>query len=374
VSVTTRVAGLVALLSLWWSLPLAAAQDSQAHDYLAASLARAGAPAISAAVSVHGRMVFSGGVGNAELEGAAKQNGRTVHNIGSISKVETAAAVMQLVERGKVQLDAELQRYVPWFPRKPWPITLRQILTHTSGIRHYRDGELTARNANVLRHYDSFESATRFWRDDPLLFPPGTHFSYSSFAVNLLQAVIERVSGQRFEAYMQQHVWGPAGMVDSQFDVPARVVARRGHAYERNQLTGQLEEPLGEDLSYKYASGGMLGSDEDLCRFGHALNSGVLLRPETLEELYRLQLSAAVTRFGGPGAVAPSDVQALGFRVSRDPRGRVHAGHAGAVKGSVSQFYNWFRDDVVVAVYMNVDSEVVDLADVAEALGGMFGP
>ena len=351
----------------------AAAQQSLAREYLTQVRGQAGAPGVSAAVSVRGRVVFSEGVGVAELSHGAKQTGRTVHNIGSVSKVETAVAIMQLVERGKVQLDAEIQRYAPWFPRKAKPITLRQLLTHTSGIRHYREGELRATNCNVLRHYDSFEESTRFWRDDPLLFAPGSHFEYSSFAINLLQAVIERATGLSFEAYMREHVWQPAGMLDSQFDVPARVVERRGRAYRRSDSSGQLENPVEEDLSYKYASGGMLASDEDLCRFGHALNSGVLLGAATLAELYRLQLPKSVKSFGEEDASpAPSEVQALGFRISKDDRGHTHAGHAGFVKGSATQFYNYFQDDVSVAVYMNAPSEAVDLADVAETLAALF--
>lgn len=247
-------------------------------------------------------------------------------------------------------------------------------MTHTSGIRHYSEGEIDARNPNVLRHYDSIEAATRFWRDDALLFTPGTQFSYSSFAVNLLQAVIEAASGQPFEAYMREHVWKPADMADSQFDVPWRFIERRGRAYERDEQTSRLVDPVDEDLSYKYASGGMLGSVEDLCHFGYALNSGVLLQPATLAEMYRLQLAPEVTHFGGGGSIPPSEVQALLFRISQDPRGHLHAGHSGQVKGAVSQFYNYFRDDVVVAVYMNADSDDVDLADVAETLAGMFDP
>lgn len=358
------------------SVPLVSAQVSAqqllARQYLAQIRSRAGAPGVSAAVCVRGQMVFSDGVGVAELSHSPPQNGRTVHNIGSVSKVETAVAVMQLVERGKVQLDAEIQHYAPWFPRKTKPITLRQLLTHTSGIRHYRPGELSATNCHVLRHYDSFEESTRFWRKDPLLFAPGTRFSYSSFAFNLLQAVIEVGSGQSFEAYMREHVWTPAGMQDSQFDVPARVVERRGRAYIHN-AKGALENAVDEDLSYKYASGGMLASDEDLCRFGHALNGGLLLSAAALTELYRLQLPAAVTAFGDEGPPPPSEVQALGFRISHDERGHTYAGHAGFVKGSATQFYNDFHDDVAVAVYMNAVSDAVDLSAVAQRLASMFG-
>ncbi len=193
-----------------------------------------------------------------------------MHNIGSISKTQAVVAVMQLVERGKVQLDAEIQRYAPWFPRKAQPITVREILTHTSGLRHYREGEFGPADVLAFRHYERFEESTRFWRDDPLLFVPGTHWLYSSYGADLMQAVVESASGQPFETYLAEHVWRPAGMVNTQLDVASRIVAHRGHGYERNHKLGLLENAANEDVSYKYAGGGVISTDEDLCRFGHA--------------------------------------------------------------------------------------------------------
>ncbi len=98
-------------------------------------------PGISVAVAVDGEIVFSEGVGYAELDNHTPATGRTVHNIGSVSKVFAVIGLMQLVEQGKVDLDATLQRYMPYYTEQPFPITVRHILTHTSGIRHYRNGE-----------------------------------------------------------------------------------------------------------------------------------------------------------------------------------------------------------------------------------------
>lgn len=157
-----------------------AADESPALSYLKRWQAESGAPGISAAVSIGDKVVFSGGAGLADLQTGLPQTGTTVHNIGSISKTQAVVAVMQLVEQGKVQLDAEIQKYAAWFPRKEQPITVRQILTHTSGIRHYKEGEFGPAEVMSFRHYDNFEESTRFWRDDPLLFAPGTKFSYST--------------------------------------------------------------------------------------------------------------------------------------------------------------------------------------------------
>lgn len=351
-------------------------KDAQALAYLARLQADSGAPGASAAVSVRGEVVFSGGVGVADLESGAPQNGLSVHNIGSVSKVLAAVAVMQLVEQGKVNLDAEIQAYAPWFPRKDQPITVRQILTHTSGIRHYKSGEIDPSNLNVLRHYESFEESTRFWRDDPLLFTPGTHWLYSSFSSNLMQAIVETASGQSFERYLAEKVWAPAGMINTQFDVPSRVVPRRGRGYVRQPKTGALAHSFNEDLSYKYAGGGMISSDEDLCRLGHALSSGVLLKSATLAEMYRLQLAADLPTWSDASYTGPKPVmglkQGLIFQMNRDAAGFVYAAHAGTVKGTHSQFSNYYKDGVVVALHLNYNAGGVDIKSAADSLAQLF--
>ncbi len=350
--------------------------EEPARDYLQRLQAQSGSPGVSAAVLVGDRIVFSAGVGSADLESGAPQTGTTVHNIGSISKTQAVVAVMQLVEQGKVQLDAEIQRYAPWFPRKPQPITVRQILTHTSGIRHYKEGEFGPAEVMSFRHYDSFEESTRFWREDPLLFAPGSHWAYSSYASDLMQAIVESASGQPFEEYMTEHVWRPAGMINTQFDVPSRIVPHRGRGYERNPKVGRLENAANEDVSYKYAGGGVISTDEDLCRFGRALNAGVLLKPASLAELYRLQLPKDLPRFepDAPHLPSISGMQALIFRVQKDSQGRVRASHSGAVKGTVSEFYNYYQNDVVVALHFNAGSGGVDIGKAAETLAALYLP
>jgi CubicO group peptidase (beta-lactamase class C family) len=358
-----------------------------AQAYLARLAAQSGSPGVSAAVAVKGEIVFSGGVGIEDVQSGLPESGLIVHNIGSISKTIAVVALLQLVEQGKVDLDAQLQTYVPWFPRKPWPITVRQILTHTSGIRTYKDGEFGAGETVNLHHYTQFEPATRFWRDDPLVFEPGTRWLYSSYAVDLAQAIVEEASGEPFEEYLTERVWRPAGMLGTQLDVVSRIVAQRGHGYVRNQKTGLLENAPDEDVSYKYAGGGVIATDEDLCRFAHALNAGVLLKPKTLQQMYTLQLPPDILNApedeetqayerAHPGMHPPSmgRKQALIFRVGHDPSGRPYAYHPGKVKGVGSMLLSFYIDDVVVALHFNADMGAVDKEAAALALASLFSP
>ena len=222
-------------------------------------------PGLSVAVAVDGEIVFSEGVGYAELQNHTPATGRTVHNVGSVSKVLAVVGLMQLVEQGKVDLDATLQTYMPWYPERAFPVTVRHILTHTSGIRHYDGVEFGPHDLLSFRHYDTFEEATELWRDDPLVYGTGSGWMYSSHAHNLQHGIVEAASGMDYEEYLKRYVWEPAGMFATQFDVPSRVVRNRGHGYVRGE-SGRFIHPPPEDPSYKYAGGGIISNVEDLVR------------------------------------------------------------------------------------------------------------
>ena len=328
---------------------------TRTEEILARLRDRYQAPGIAAAVFINGRSVFRGGIGVANLETGMAQDGNTVFSIASISKTMTAVAIMQLVEAGKVRLDDEIQRFAPWFPRKQRPITVFELLTHTSGIRHYRDNEDSDSGQwmDAFRHYQTLEQATRFWRNDPLLFSPGTFWSYSTYAFTLLQAVVESASGMPFELYLLRYIWAPASMTSTRLDVAGRIVPRREQGYFWDDARVHLERSRDEDDSYKYAGGGILSSDEDLCRFATALNAGILLKPVTVRQMYRPQLARSVHSFSEHDFV-PSTGQALTWDCGVDDQGRPYVEHGGDNKGTISHLINFWQQDAVVAVHTNV--------------------
>jgi len=330
------------------------APRTQTAAYLEEIWRSTGTPAISVAVFAHGELAFSQGIGFADLEHQVPATEETVYNIGSISKVVSAVAVLQLVERGKVDLDAPIERYVPSFPKKEWTVTIRHLLTHTSGIRHYRQTDFPDESEfnNNYRRYRSLEEAITIFKDDPLLFEPGAFYSYTSYGTNLLQGVVETASGQGFREYLTRHIWNPAGMESSGLDLPERIVRHRARGYLVED--GEVTRYPSEDVTYKFAGGGMIGTAEDLVNFALAINDGRLLRPATVDLMWRPHVDPVVVFEGDePPSVEKRWKMGLIWRLREDESGRNFVYSAGTVKGFNALLLNYHEQGVIVAILGN---------------------
>ncbi|MFC1731542.1 serine hydrolase domain-containing protein [candidate division KSB1 bacterium] len=315
------------------------AQDKteQIRAYLEQVRLTTGAPALSAAVAVDYRIVFSGGVGYADIENKVPATGKTVYRVASISKPIGAIGLMQLLEQGRVALDDPIQNYVPSFPQKQDTITLEHLLTHTSGIRHYNSGEFGA-----MVHYESLADAIGIFKDDPLRFAPGTDYSYSTYGFNLVQGVIETASEMDILNYMRRFVWEPAGMLSTYFEMPGEIVYNRAQGYTRTE--GQIRNARYTDVSIKYIGGGIISTVEDLVRVFIALDNGVLMKPESVELMYTEHYN-----------LRPNSGRALGWSVDTDSSGRRRISHSGGATGFGSMLINYPDQKVIVAVISNQD-------------------
>jgi CubicO group peptidase (beta-lactamase class C family) len=156
---------------------------------------------------VNGKLVWSEGFGYADRERQIPVTNETQFRIGSVSKPLTAAAVALLYEQGRLDLDAPVQRYVPSFLEKGYPITTRQLAGHLAGIRNYRGEEFF-----LNRHFNRVRDGLALFERDTLLSRPGTTFAYSGYGWNLIAAVVEGASGQDVLSYMSRAVFRPLGM------------------------------------------------------------------------------------------------------------------------------------------------------------------
>jgi len=308
-------------------------------------------PGVQVAVAVNGKLVWSEGFGYADTERKRPVTRETQFRIGSVSKPLTATAVALLYEQGKLDLDAPVQRYVPSFPDKGHPITTRQLAGHLAGIRHYKDQEffLNRRFATVLDGLTIFQ-------DDSLLFPPGTRFSYSSYAWNLVSAVVEGASGDDFLHYMSAHVFRPLGLTHTAPDRSDSLIPGRTQPYDRDSA-GSYHIAPAVDVSYKWAGGGFLSTAEDLVKFGSALLEPRLLKPETLDLLFTSQRTSAGDETG----------YGIGFFLTTDSLGHRWAFHGGGAVGGTAAFGLDRDSRVVVAILTNLSNAPLEPAQEIEA-------
>jgi CubicO group peptidase (beta-lactamase class C family) len=246
-------------------------------------MSRQGIPAVSVAIVVDHQIRFQRGYGMADLENFVPAKAATVYRIASVSKPITAVAAMQLAEKGKLDLDAPIQKYVPSFPTKNFPVTTRQLLAHLSGIRHYKPGEGERTN-----RYESLTDALSIFKDDPLEGEPGTRFTYSTFGYTLLGAVIEGASGMAFMDYLREYIFKPAGMQHTQADDIYAIIPNRAKGYTPRvyaRFDGNVRNAALMDSSYKLPGGGLVSTAEDMARFAIAVQNGGLIKRETFEQM-----------------------------------------------------------------------------------------
>jgi len=293
----------------------------------------------SVAIAKDGRIDFAQGFGYADLENDVPYQSETVNRLASVSKTITAVAVMQLVEAGKIDLDTDIRTYVPELPDKGEKITARHILTHTSGIRHYKADE----SENYTPLASVVDSLKRFTAD-PLLHKPGEKFTYSTYAFSLLARAVETTSGLTFKEYLDQKIFGPAGMKASGIDDLRAIVKHRTRGY-RQRSDGSVGNSDLSDTSYKWAGGGMVSTSPDLCRFGMALLTGKLMTPATLAQMWTVQKL-------NDGTALP---QSLGW-AAESYDGKPVASHGGAQP--MSRTYLWIvpSDNLVMAILINYES------------------
>jgi serine beta-lactamase-like protein LACTB len=234
------------------------------NSIVSAYMSRQGIPGLSAAIALDGRVIWSKGYGVANAENEVRVTPDTVFRTASIGKTITATAAMQLVEGHKLDLDRPIQDYCPAFPKKPWVITARHLLTHTSGIRHYGGPRDREEQASTV-HYQTIVQALAPFKDDALLFEPGTRFSYSTYGYDVLGCVVEGAAREPFMVAIRKYVFEPSRMTHSRDDDPSAIIPHRAAGYIR--VKGKLQNALHVDMSNRLPAGGFVTTAPDLAAF-----------------------------------------------------------------------------------------------------------
>lgn len=244
------------------------------------------------------------GYGFADLENRVPATAISAYRYASVQKPMTAVAVLQLVERGRIDLDADIRSYVPYFPNKGHRITPRQLLGHIGGIPDY-----ASEADEHLTQHKTVREAIAVFADRALIAEPGTRFKYTSYGYNLLGAAIETVSGKAYGDFMRDNIWGPAGMLSTRMEDPAVLIPNRVRGYRF--VDGQVRNSEFVDVSSRFAAGACRGTVPDLLRFGTALCEGRLLSPASMA----LMRSPMRTRDGRIAGFPRTDGYAMGWSV-----------------------------------------------------------
>jgi CubicO group peptidase (beta-lactamase class C family) len=277
------------------------APEKRAEIEKAASrfLSASGVPGIGVAVVLEGEPAWSAGFGMADLENSSPATSSTLFRLGSISKPLTATAIMQLWERGKLDLDAPVQKYCPAFPQKEWPITSRELLGHLGGIRHYNPDGKGDIPEDSARHFANMEESLQVFANDPLVAQPGTKFHYSTYGYTLLGCVLEGAASQKYVDYMRENVFNPAGMEQTQADDYFTVIQHRSRWYHKDKAGVVLNAGV-LDSSYKIPGGGLISSADDMARYEAAILADKVLK-RTSRDLMWTSLKTADGKATGYG-------------------------------------------------------------------------
>jgi CubicO group peptidase (beta-lactamase class C family) len=220
------------------------------------------------------------GFGWADIENNVPATAESAYRLASITKTVTALAVLELVEAGKIDLDTPVQRHVPYFPRKKWPVTVRQLLGHIGGISHYKNDGAESH----IKEPKNTREALAIFQDFDLVAEPGTRYNYSTYGYNLLGAVIEGASGLSYGEFIKSHVFDPLEMSDTELDDPLKIIPNRVRGYQLSH--GELKNSEYVNVSSRFAGGGLRSTVVDLLNYARGIIDRKLLREETWRQMF----------------------------------------------------------------------------------------
>jgi len=272
--------------------PKWAGAAEQSRQIVRASMSENNLAGLSVAVGIDGGIVWAEGFGFADIESSLPVTPDHRFRTGTASIVFTSAALGLLLDEGRLKLDDEIQRYVPEFPMKKWPVTVRQVMGQVAGFQTEDpdNGVLTS------SHCERPADAVALFAKAPLLFQPGTEYRDSTFGWVLLSAVVEAAADTPFTTFLNENIFRPLGMLDtfkeSVTNPPSDAATSYNPRFAANPVYGLRPLPR-FDYSCHAGSNGFLSTPSDLVRFGMAINRGKLLGPQTVQTLQTPQRLAS---------------------------------------------------------------------------------
>lgn len=323
----------------------------------------ADAPGAAVIVMDDGKIVYSAGRGLADVAGNRPITPDTVFRLGSITKQFTAAAVLKLVEEGKISLTDPLSKFLPDYPKPGAAATVAQLLNHTSGIQSYTGIPGWMAGPKPAQAVTS-ESMIAEFKDMPVDFERGTKWDYNNSGYVLLGAIIEKVTGKAWHEVVAEKVTRPLQLTSIRYGVGEEQIAGMAKGYTMDG--GRVAPSRAIHMSVPHAAGALVGSSRDLAKWSHALHHGKVVKNETYKQMI------AKTRLAD-GTETP-----YGFGIGlADVRDRVAIAHGGGIFGFSTYALYVPSDDLFVAVLTNSDEpktspSVTSLRLAALAIGNPY--
>lgn len=319
-------------------------------DALIAASYKPDKPGAAAIVVKDGKTLLRKGYGLADLELGVPIEPDMIFRIGSVTKQFTATAILRLVEQGKLAIDDPIAKYLPEYPTQGKTITIEHLLTHTSGIRSYTG--MSAWRPPMIKELSVAEMIDVF-KGEPLDFAPGERWLYNNSGYFLLGAIIEKITGQTYEQFVEREIFAPLGMTHSFYGSHARVIPRRVPGYEKRN--GQYVNAAYLSMTQPYAAGSLLSSVDDLALWDAALSAGKALQPASMTRMFTSYVlsSGKPTGYGYGWAIEAYD-------------GHPVTTHGGGINGFVCQVVRIADAHLYVAVLSNNASDDGNPSDLAK--------
>lgn len=303
-----------------------------------------------------GKVIIKKGYGKANFEWDIPNTPSTKFRIGSITKQFTSMAIMQLEAAGRLSVDDPISKHLTDYPKPVADrVTIQHLLTHSSGIPSYT--EPADYGTQMTLPFTVAQMIARF-KDKPLEFEPGSRFKYDNSGYFLLGAIIEKVSGETYEAYLRDHIFGRLGMADSGYDRSNVILKNRAAGYGMRP-TG-LENAPYLDMGQPYAAGSLYSTVEDLLRWDQALYTTTLVPQASLDRIFKPWIAA-----GAMGSYG------YGWGIST-VKGHRAIWHNGGING-FNTYISRFPDDHAVFIWLcNVTGPTVMTLN-QDVTGILFG-
>jgi len=371
----------LASLSVLWLAPAAALaapqgaliaaghedEAARAREHIEDLMEEHQIPGMSASVwmgGAGGEIVWSEPFGFASLELNVPVTRDTRFRLASVSKLFTAAVGARLASEGVVDLDEDVRTYSPEFPDKDAVITIRQLLGHLAGIRHYlpSDFDMSQPGGMIdLRLYDATPDALALFAGDPLVGEPGEQYAYSTFGYTLISSALENATDTPFLELIDEHVTGPLRLDSVMGDQIFQVVPNRTD-FHHHWEPGVIGLAPPGNAAYKWAGGGLLGNTDDLVRFGAAH-----LEPGFIDEaMFEQMFTSQATNAGEETGVG------LAWRIGEDSSGNTVWHHSGSMSGARSTLLVFPERGLAVSLVSNMTGTPEDLPRHARLIAWMF--